>query len=366
MHVSPTAADAFTTDMRSLFRDSEARAARLRLLIQVSRDLAAAEEHGLDDALTAAARRAARFAGYADGAVRGPGEAQHPDAVTIPFEALAARGEPGQRLEFWSAQNPGMLAAEDDAEALRLLAEMIEARLTVAVQQRSQAGLLARLERREKELEQVLSGVVTAQESERRAISADLHDGVAQQIAALHRRLELLQMDLPATAEAVLRAEVEALISIARAAIGDLRGLIAGLRPTSLDDLGVVAALREEARRLEALGHVVTVRDRGCRRLPDWLETLIFRVGQESLNNVAKHRSHSTVDLILIVDEAAGSVVLTVRDSGGTSSAGAGSNEPRFGLEIMRERLAAVAGSLEAGPVGDGFQIRAVVPLAGT
>ncbi|WP_298127705.1 histidine kinase [Brevundimonas sp.] len=363
--MSQPAADALTTDLRSLFRDSEARAARLRLLIQVSRDLAATEGGELDAALATAARRAAWFAGYGQGAIRGPEDAPHPEAISMPFETLAARGAPGMRLELWARRNPDAQSGEDDAEALRLLAEMIEARLTVRFQHASRLELLDRLARRETELEQVLSRVVGAQEAERRAISADLHDGVAQQIAALHRRLELLQLDLPTGGEGSLRADVEQLIAIARAAVGDVRALIAGLRPTSLDDLGVMAALREEARRLEDLGHVVTLRGPVSRRLPDWLETLIFRLGQEALNNAAKHAPGAEVTLDLVIEEPVGTAVLTVQNKGGTPRGDDGDGGMRFGLDIMRERLSAVAGRLEAGPVAGGFRIRAIVPLTG-
>ena len=358
--------NALTTDLRSVYRASEARAARLRLLIQVSRDLAATGEAGLDAALNLAAHRAALFAGFAEGALRRQDDASPPDAMLIPLDALSARGETGRRLEFRSRLNAEALDSEEDAEALRLLIEMIEARLIIALEQRNREDLLARLAQRERQLEEVLSEVVRGQELERRAISADLHDGVAQQIAALHRRLELLQLDLPADAQARLSEEVGGLIDIARLTVSDLRRLIAGLRPTALDDLGVVAALREEARRLEAGGHTVAIRTRNMQRLPDWLETLIFRVGQEGLNNAAKHAAGSAVELDLIVDEAAGAMILTIDSAGGHGRGAETPSGTRFGLEIMRERLAAVAGRLEAGPLGDGFRIRAVVPVTGT
>lgn len=359
-------ADSLAPDMRSLFRDSEARGARLRLLIEASRDLSAAEGDALEAALATAARRAAWFAGYAQGAIRGLEDPPHAGSVAIPFEVLAARGAPGLRLELWSPRNPGAQADEDDAEALRLLAEMIESRLTVRFQHASRLDLLERLQRRETELEQVLSRIVGAQEAERRAISADLHDGVAQKIAALHRRLELVQMDLPTEGDQPLQAELDHLIAIARTAVGDVRALIAGLRPTSLDDLGVMAALGEEARRLEALGHPVTLRGPTGRRLADWLETLIFRVGQEALNNAAKHAPGAAVTLDLMIDEASGAAVLTVENRGGQGGGEGETGGTRFGLDIMRERLAAVAGRLEAGRTTGGFRIQAIIPLAGT
>ena len=360
MPATAHAADPLTIDLRSLFRDSEARAARLKLLIQASRDLAAADAEALDAAVARAAQRAAMFAGFERGAVRDGSEPSEPDAFIIPLEALAQRGQPGRRLELWSALNPGAIAGEDDAEALRLLVEMIEARLTVDVQRRKEAELRQRLERREKALEQALAGLATAQERERAAISADLHDGVAQQVAALHRQLELLRLDLGETG-----GVVDPLIAMARQTVADLRGVISGLRPTSLDDLGVVAALREEARRLEGLGHAVEVTARGLDRLPQGLETLAFRIGQEALNNVARHAPGASVRLDLSLDAQAGLVTLTVQDSGGRSAGVSQDEGPRFGLEIMRERLAAVSGTLETTRLADGFRLRALIPLVG-
>lgn len=357
---------ALTSDLRSLYRDSEARAARLKLLIGVSRDLAAADGHELDHAVDRAAQRAALFAGYGLGAVDGTGQASADEALVIPLETLADRGRPGVRLIFDAPLNPGAIASADDAETLRLLVEMIEARLTADLQRRREADLRGRLERREKELEQVLSRVVSAQEGERAAISADLHDGVAQQVAALHRRLELLRLDMTSSPGKAETGELDALIDVARQAVGDLRGVISGLRPTSLDDLGVVAALKDEARRLEAAGHAVAVFDRLPGRLPDWQETLLFRIGQEAMNNVAKHAPGASVRLDIVMDAECGAVTLTVENSGGRRASGlAREGAARFGLEIMRERLAAVAGRLEAHGTAKGFRIRATVPSAG-
>lgn len=352
-------------DLRSLFRDSEARAARLKLLIEVSRELAAADGDDLTVTVARAAQRAALFAGYATGVVETTERTGEVGDLVIPLASLAERGRPGVTIVFSQPMNPAAVSTQEDADALRLLVELIEARLTVDVQRRTEAELLARLERREKELEQALSRVVRAQESERAAISADLHDGVAQQVAALHRRLELVHLDL-VSEHGRTADDVQDLIGVSRKAVSDLRGVIAGLRPPSLDDLGVGSALREEARRLEAAGHRVSVSDRMGERLPGWLETLLFRVGQEAFNNVAKHAPGAAVALDLAAEPDGSAVVLTVEDVGGmAASAMADAGTPRFGLEMMRERLLAVAGSLEAGSTPSGFRIRAVVPLAG-
>jgi hypothetical protein len=352
-------------DLRSLFRDSEARAARLKLLIEVSRDLAAADGDDLAEAAGRAAQRAAHFAGYGRGVLSDTGDAVAGEGLSVPLTALADRGGPWLTLVFSNPMNPGAISTQEDADALRLLVELIEARLTVDVQRRKEAELLTRLARRETELEHVLSRMVSVQENERSAISADLHDGVAQQIAALHRRLELVHLDLREDAHRSADA-VQALIGLTRNAVSDLRGVIAGLRPLSLDDLGVGAALREDARRLETAGHRVAVSDRIGERLPEWLETLLFRIGQEAFNNVAKHAPRASVMLDLTVEADRSAVVLTVNDSGGPKSdIESGEEAPRFGLEIMRERISAVAGRLETAHTPQGFRIRALVPLAG-
>lgn len=352
-------------DVRTLFRDSQARAARLKLLIEVSRELAAADRDGLDAAIDAAAVKAARFAGFRTGSLI-EGDVTFDDGdLAIPLQSLAERGRVSVSLLFSSPSNPQTLANEEDAAALSLLVEMIEARLTVELQRRKEAELIERLAAREKELEQVLSRVVSAQERERAAISADLHDGVAQTMSGLHRHLELVHLDLPPGNEAAAE-RLQDLVRIARTAVSDLRGVIAGLRPPSLDDLGVVAALREEAGRLESAGHQVTVADGLGRRLPGWLETLLFRIGQEAFNNAFKHAPGAAVSLDLAVSADRSSILLSVLTTGGMTSSNA--NDPsaaRFGLEIMRERLAEVAGRLEAGPVAGGFSIRASIPLAG-
>lgn len=352
-------------DIRSLFRDSQARAARLKLLIEVSRELSAADRDALDTAIEETAMRAARFAGYRSGAlVEGVVQVGDGD-LAIPLQSLAERGRAGVSLLFSSLSNPQTLSNEEDAAAVRLLVEMIEARLTVDLQRRKEAELIDRLAAREKELEQVLARVVSAQERERAAISADLHDGVAQTMSGLHRHLELVHLDLPpGNDEAAER--LWGLVHVARTAVADLRAVIAGLRPPSLDDLGVAAALREEAGRLERAGHQVTVTDHLGRRLPGWLETLLFRIGQEAFNNAFKHAPGAVVSLDLTASADRSSILLSVLTSGGTARSDAGDlSVARFGLEIMRERLAEVAGRLEAGPVAGGFSIRAAVPLAG-
>ena len=352
-------------DVRTLFRDSQARAARLKLLIEVSRELAAADRDGLDAAIDAAAVKAARFAGFRTGSLVEGGVTFDDGDLAIPLQSLAERGRVSVSLLFSSPSNPQTLANEEDAAALSLLVEMIEARLTVELQRRKEAELIERLAAREKELEQVLSRVVSAQERERAAISADLHDGVAQTMTGLHRHLELVHLDLPPGNEAAAE-RLQDLVRIARTAVSDLRGVIAGLRPPSLDDLGVVAALREEAGRLESAGHQVTVADGLGRRLPGWLETLLFRIGQEAFNNAFKHAPGAAVSLDLSVSSDRRAILLSVLTSGGTRPADRGdASAARFGLEIMRERLAEVAGRLEAGPVAGGFSIRASIPLAG-
>jgi signal transduction histidine kinase len=143
--------------------------------------------------------------------------------------------------------------------------------------------------------------------------------------------------------------------------------LIAGLRPTALDDFGLGTAIRLEVEALRAEGWQVTYEeDLGDQRLPSTLETALFRVAQEALTNVRKHagRAQVVVTLELHDDNAR----LEVRDWGRGFSPHAAHERPRpgerVGLLSMQERVALLRGrcTVTSEP-GAGTQVLAVVPL---
>ena len=217
------------------------------------------------------------------------------------------------------------------------------------------------MERRFRALAQ---GVWRAQEDERRRVARELHDGVGQTLTALKNQLERLRRD------AALDADTGAQLADAAAesgrALEETRELSRRLRPAVLDDLGLAPALDWLARRLrERAGlHVdldVAVLE-GLRLGPD-VETLIFRIAQESLTNVLKHAGVDRARLHLGL--ADGHIVLRVEDDGnGMPADAAAAVAAGFGMRAMRERVTAWGGGfrLRSAP-GSGTAIEARVPI---
>ena len=149
--------------------------------------------------------------------------------------------------------------------------------------------------------------------------------------------------------------------------VQELQGLIAGLRPSVLDDLGLVPALYGLVKEFEERTHVeaqVKVTGSSRRILPD-IETILFRIAQEGLTNVTKHAGATLVKVLLDFGETA--VGLRVQDNGcGFNPQEILHSDPkhRWGLFGIRERVALVGGvcDIVSWP-GDGTTIRVTIPL---
>jgi signal transduction histidine kinase len=182
-----------------------------------------------------------------------------------------------------------------------------------------------------------------AEEEERRRIARELHDQIGQDMTALSLHLALLRND---PRSAGIRDELAAMQQLVSDADRELDGVVSALRPTILDDLGLSHALYELTQAwAHALEVPVGLDTDGFdgNRLPHDVETIIYRVAQESLNNVGKHARATAVSVSLSC--CGGGVALTVQDNGrgfDTSRPSAGT----FGLAGMRERASLIGGSL--------------------
>jgi signal transduction histidine kinase len=196
---------------------------------------------------------------------------------------------------------------------------------------------------------------------ERQRLARELHDSVSQAlygIALNASAAEEIFEAAPARARGVL-ADVFAL---AEAGLAEMRALIFELRPESLEREGLVAALEKHAAALEAR-HGIAVRAELAEEpdAPLAVKEALYRIGQEALQNTAKHARARTVDVALEV--AAGELVLRVGDDGRGFDP-AGEYPGHLGLRSMRERVAAVGGRLELDSApGGGTRLRARVPL---
>jgi two-component system sensor histidine kinase UhpB len=215
-------------------------------------------------------------------------------------------------------------------------------------------------ERRQAESErartELLSRLVFAQEDERRRIAREMHDQFGEQLTGLAFRIATLKSACGDKPD--LLAQVEALEKVARQLDHGVDQLVWELRPTALDDLGLRAALTNyvqdwsERVKISAELHTSGLLDD---RLPSEVETTLYRIAQEALNNVAKHAHARTVEIIL--ERRADHVLLIIEDDGvGFETTEAGSRQG-FGLLGMQERAALVGATLQIESTGGGTTI---------
>ena len=333
-------------ELRELYRAAESRAARLRLLSISARDLAGATSANLDKVVAKCAERLAFFVGCRSAAVVLAPFTQTGEGA-IPILAPGDEGEIAAWLQVEGFAGLEAIQDDEDRDAFRMELDLLGFTIDRIKRERERAQLVSTLQEREKTLGKLLEQIFTAQEEERRRVSHELHDGVAQTATALVRILERPAMSADATGAALKPADV------ARSLVSELRRVIAGLRPTLLDDLGLLPALQALFEGLDAEGFVITqdVRARDVRLSP-LVETAVFRVAQEAVANIRKHAG-GPCKVSIHVRFDTDPLVLRIEDNGlgpseETKQAGALSGSS-VGIEVMKERMAAIGGSLEWG-----------------
>jgi signal transduction histidine kinase len=249
--------------------------------------------------------------------------------------------------------------------AVTLLLGVMQAAVSIRQTLRLERAAAQHLEdvtRARTELKELSARLVEAQESERKAISRELHDAVGQSLSAVLFELRNLSAALPV--DLSLRAHVETTRRLVETSVGMVRNMALLLRPSMLDDLGLVPALEWQARDVsKRTGILVNVAaDELPEDLPDGHKTCIFRVVQEALNNIAKHAEAQTVRISL--RKQAGELLLAVQDDGRGFRAG---EQKGLGLIGINERVENLRGSvrLESEP-GRGALLEIRLPLAGT
>jgi signal transduction histidine kinase len=224
------------------------------------------------------------------------------------------------------------------------------------LQQRYEEGLRAR-----QELQELSARLLSAQEEERRSISRELHDEVGQSLSALLMEAGNAAARVSPDSTEV-RRHVESIKRLAEASVQVIRNMSLLLRPSMLDDLGLVPALEWQAREVfKRTGlRVQVTADENASELPDEHKTCIYRVVQEALHNCARHAQARNVTVE--VREQPSQIVLTVEDDG----RGFDSRRVRgLGLVGMEERVHHLGGILRVkSRPGDGTTIAVVLPLA--
>jgi two-component system sensor histidine kinase UhpB len=197
------------------------------------------------------------------------------------------------------------------------------------------------LDRLENERRRSGEQVIRAQEEERKRIARDLHDEVNQSLTALLLRIEAAAQHAPAD----LQDELAETKRLADQAMGELLDLARQLRPTALDDHGLVAALRTHVRDFDRRGVAGASfwADPRLGELSPDAQVVVYRVAQEALVNAARHSGASRVEVTL--EPCDSKVRLRVADNGSGFAFAAG--DKGLGLDGMRERALLVGGALE-------------------
>jgi signal transduction histidine kinase len=209
------------------------------------------------------------------------------------------------------------------------------------------ATLFRELEDKEEALQRMVKRTVAAQEEERRRVATEIHDGVTQQLISIWYRVQacerLLERDLPAA-----RGELEEAKSLIGEALNEARSAIYDLRPATLDDLGLVPAIEALTRRTFGPEVEVNVATDIPPHLPMHLETALYRICQELLNNVRKHACAGRVEVNL--ESGRHQIRMIVIDDGKGFDVRAYRNlrpETSFGLAGVTERVEMVGGRLD-------------------
>ncbi|MDE3113490.1 MAG: HAMP domain-containing protein [Chloroflexota bacterium] len=265
------------------------------------------------------------------------------------------QGDLRERARVWANDEIGHLAG-----ALNSMAGRLEAMQGDLLHQNDE------LRHKEALRGLLLQRVISAQEDERRRIARELHDETSQALTTVMVGLRLLA-DEPSAPPVAARAE--ALRDVVRTALDAVHDLLFELRPSTLDDHGLPAALQRYARTYaDKHGVAVDFQVGGldAERLPSQVETTTYRIVQEALTNVARHAEARKVSLLL--ERRGGHLIAVVEDDGrgfDARSLGNGAErEQPLGLAGMRERAALAGGSLtiESAP-GSGTAVLLDLPL---
>lgn len=209
-----------------------------------------------------------------------------------------------------------------------------------------QARMHRKLAARERARERFAEQIVAAQEVERRRLARDIHDGISQGLVSLSYHLDAVVTLLDRGDPASARDDIDTACALVDTTYSEARAVISALRPPVLDDLGLTGALAALAH--VTPGGIATFTAAEDVELPDHVEIALYRIAQETLQNVVKHASASRITIRLDTDS--GGVRLEVADDGvgfvPDTSSGHDEDDSGFGFDSVRERAELIGGTL--------------------
>ena len=229
------------------------------------------------------------------------------------------------------------------------------------------AVLYDRLATREAEVARFAAQTIEMQELDRRRIAANIHDGISQRLVSawyhLRAARDLLVADGATAGGPPVVVEIATTLALLSDALDDARHAIVGLRPAILDDLGLTAGLTSLATSLGCDAEIEL--DLQSVTLPADVETALYRISQEALQNVMKHAQAQQVRIGLH-ESADGRVTLSVSDDGVGFEPSQAAGAMSYGMAGMQERATLIGAHLEVrSRLGDGSAVIVTLPAGG-
>jgi two-component system sensor histidine kinase DegS len=228
------------------------------------------------------------------------------------------------------------------------------------------AQLLKQSDSLQEQLRRLSRQILSAQEEERKRISRELHDVIAQTLTGINVRLAALKKEAAINTNGLDRniARTQRLVE---KSVGIVHEFARELRPAALDDLGLIPALHSFVKLFSKRTriHVHLKVFAGVEQLPGNQRTILYRVAQEALTNVSRHAHASRVEVS--IQKVAEGICLKIADNGKSFEVERVLNArgpKRLGLLGMRERVEMVGGRFTVESVlGSGTTIKALIPL---
>jgi len=235
---------------------------------------------------------------------------------------------------------------------------------TVRKAQEEYRLLLLESQRMRGKLQQLAHQIITTQEDERKEISRELHDEVVQTLVGINVELSALVRRAGGRA---LRGEIARIQRLVEASVNAVHRFARGLRPAVLDDLGLIPALHAYCKGVAAQKklRIELTAFSGVEALNESGKTVLFRVAQEALSNVARHARATQVKID--ISEGPSGIRMQISDNGQSFEVAKlllTKNPKRLGLVGMRERLEMIGGNLAiASTPGTGTTVNAIIPF---
>lgn len=254
-----------------------------------------------------------------------------------------------------------VLECGPDREVIGVRTAMVD----ITERKRAEQALMAS----EKRLRGLSSQLITSQETERKRIAQELHDGIGQSLTAIKFGIESVVHKACGQMAPGPLASLSSLVPMLQDTVEEVRRIVMNLRPSTLDDLGVLATLSWFCRQFQKVYSSIVVEERIAikeSQIPENLRTTIFRIVQEAMHNVARHSCATGVCLAVAKHDKR--LAVSIADNGEGFDPGAvfchKGMEHGFGISGMKERTEFLGGrfSLES-KRGVGTTVRASWPL---